>query len=187
MSGRRVRRSVWHYIRVGLSAGFLALIVLLAAAVIVVPRLTGAVPLTVLTSSMEPTLPPGTLIVVRETPVEDIRIGTVMTYQIKAGDPAVVTHRVVGLTTSTSGEISFTTQGDNNPQPDPNPVIEAQVKGTLWYSVPLIGHIAVGLNGADKTWIVTIIGVLLLGWAVWLIVGGVRDRRRRRRTPVGND
>lgn len=179
MSGRRARRGPWHYVGVGLSVGLLLAVVALAALVVVIPRLTGAVPLTVLTSSMQPALPPGTLVIVRETPVDEIRIGNVLTYQIEPGKAAVVSHRVIGVINSTSGETSFLTQGDNNPQPDPNPVIPAQVKGTVWYSVPLIGNVAVAVGGADKSWIVTVIAIALLGYAGYLIVSGVREARRK--------
>ncbi len=64
------------------------------------PRLGGATPYTVLTSSMEPEYPPGTLVVVRPVPIEEIGIGDVITYQLESGEPTVVTHRVVGLSTT---------------------------------------------------------------------------------------
>ena len=107
-----------HYVGVGLSAGLLALMVALAAAVIVIPALVGGVPLTVLTGSMEPTLPPGTLVVVKPTPVQDIRVGNVLTYQIHSGEPAVVSHRVLSRSVSTDGTTTFITKGDNNDSPD---------------------------------------------------------------------
>lgn len=49
------------------------------------------------------TLPPGTLLVVLPTPVADIRVGDVVTYQIESGQPSVVSHRVVGTTSSSDG------------------------------------------------------------------------------------
>lgn len=180
MSGRRARRGALHFVGLGLSAGLLVLVLGLAALLIVVPRITGAVPLTVLTSSMEPALPPGTLIVVRPTGIEDIGIGNVLTYQLESGKPELVTHRVVAIRRSTSGTVTFTTQGDNNPQPDPGQVIAAQVKGTVWYSVPLVGYVAVGLGNGAKSWVVTAIAVALLGYAVFMFSGWFRGKRNRR-------
>ena len=52
--GDPAQRGLLHFVGVGLSAGLLALMVALAAAVIVIPALFGGVPLTVLTGSMEP-------------------------------------------------------------------------------------------------------------------------------------
>jgi len=181
MSGRRARRGVWHYVWLGISGGLLALVVALAAVAVIIPSLTGAVPLTVLTSSMEPGLPPGTLIVVRPTPATEITIGDVVTYQIESGKADVVTHRVIEVVSSTDGTRTFITQGDNNPQPDPEPVVQEQIKGAVWYSIPLIGHAAVGLGGAGKSWVVTGVAVALLGYAALLIGGGFRDVRRKRR------
>lgn len=158
----------------------MAVVVALAAVAVIIPSLAGAVPLTVLTSSMEPGLPPGTLIVVRQTAPEEITIGDVVTYQIQSGKADVVTHRVLEIVSSTDGTRTFITQGDNNPQPDPNPVVDGQIKGTVWYSIPFIGHAAVGLGGAGKSWVVTGVAVVLLGYAALLLGGGIRDARRKR-------
>jgi signal peptidase len=122
----------------GLAVGLLGLILLVAAAVIAVPKFAGAVPMSILTSSMEPTLPPGTLVVVKPTPVSQIAVGDVMTYQIRSGDPAVISHRVIAVNSLSDGTFSFVTKGDNNAEADPV-VLGEQVKGVVWYSVPLIG------------------------------------------------
>ena len=80
-------RGLLHYIGIGLSFGLLALVIALAALLIVVPKVGGATPLTVLTQSMEPTLPPGTLVVVGPVEPADVRVGDVVTYQIRSGEP----------------------------------------------------------------------------------------------------
>ena len=88
-------KGLMHYIGLAVSGALLVLVLGLGALVIVIPALTGGTALTVLTQSMEPRLPPGTLIVIRPTAIDDIKIGDVVTYQIKSGQPAVVSHRVV--------------------------------------------------------------------------------------------
>ena len=65
------------------------------ALAVVVPRLGGATPYTVLTGSMRPGMPPGTLVVVRPIEPDQIATGMVVTYQLRSGDPTVVTHRVL--------------------------------------------------------------------------------------------
>src|SRR6478752_3117022 len=104
MSERRAARAnavkehgLLYYIGMGLSWGLLAFVALVAALVIVVPAVTGSTPYTILTSSMEPGLPPGTLVVVKPINPDDIVIGTVVTYQLESGEPTVVTHRVVAI------------------------------------------------------------------------------------------
>jgi signal peptidase len=180
MSGRRARRGLGYYIGLGLSWGVLGIVLGLAGILIFVPAAAGATPLTVLTSSMEPHLPPGTFIVVRPTPVADIHIGSVVTYQIESGKPEVITHRVVEVRSESTGAVSFITKGDNNDDIDPKPVIPDQVKGTLWYSVPYIGYLATALNGQSRTWLVPVAGVGLLGYAAVMVVSALVARARKR-------
>ena len=156
----------------------LGAVAVLAAAVIV-PRLGGATPYTVLTSSMEPEYPPGTLVVVRPVPIEEIGTGDVVTYQLESGEPTVVTHRVVGLSTTLGGEQSLVTQGDGNDIPDANPVQPVQVEGKLWYSVPYLGHVNNVVGGDERRLGMYAVVAGLLGYAVFMFGGSVRDRRRR--------
>lgn len=156
----------------------LGAVAVLAAAVIV-PRLGGATPYTVLTSSMEPEYPPGTLVVVRPVPIEEIGTGDVITYQLESGESTVVTHRVVGLSTTLGGEQSLVTQGDGNDIPDAEPVQPAQVKGKLWYSVPYLGHVNDVIGGDERRLGMYAVVAGLLGYAVFMFGGSVRDRRRR--------
>ncbi len=184
-SGRhkRLERGLWHYVGIGLSAGLLAVVLLLALVVIVVPKVAGATPMTILTTSMEPKLPPGTLIVVKPTSIDQIRVGDVMTYQIRSGDPAVISHRVISINASSDGTKSFITKGDNNAEADP-PVAEVQVRGVVWYSVPWIGYVNSAMNGPDRSWIVPVIAVILLGYAAYMITSGAIGAARRRRASL---
>lgn len=172
MSGKRARRGPLHYVGLGLSGGVLALVALLGAALIAVPFVSGATPLTILTASMEPHLPPGTVIVVKPTPVQDIRLGDVITYQIRSGDPTLVTHRVASVGSSTDGSIRFVTKGDNNSTTDAAPVASAQVKGVVWYSVPWVGFISLALNGPIRAWLVPLIAVALFCYAGFMFAEG---------------
>ena len=118
----------------------------LVLAAVVVPRLGGATPYTVLTGSMAPVYPPGSLVVVRPVESTEVRIGDVVTYQLRSGEPAVATHRVVGVGWSADGERLLTTQGDANPVPDAEPVRGVQLRGEVWYSLPWVGHLNVLLT-----------------------------------------
>ena len=177
-------KAVVRAVVLGLSTGLLLLVAGLAVVLIVVPKATGSTPLTVLTQSMDPTLPPGTLLVVRPTPVEDIRIGDVVTYQITSGQPAVISHRVVSVASSSDGSRTFTLKGDNNALADPAPVTAAQVRGVVWYSLPDIGLVNQLVNGSRSWLIPAIAGVLLAYGAVMVTIGIVSVARRRRRVAV---
>lgn len=172
-------RGVWHYLWTGLSAGVLAVVVALGVVAVVIPVIAGATPLTVLTRSMEPTLPPGTLVVVEPTPIDTIEIGDVLTYQIESGKADVVSHRVVEVRSESTGGRTFITKGDNNDAADPEPVIEAQIKGTVWYSVPWIGYLSTNLVGSNRSWLAPAAGIGLLGYAAAMIISGLTGSKRR--------
>ncbi|MGJ8720476.1 MAG: signal peptidase I [Salinibacterium amurskyense] len=177
-------RGVLYYLGMGISGGLFALVVLVGALVIIVPNLAGALPLTVLTSSMEPGLPPGTLIVVKPIDTDEIAVGDVITYQIESGKAGVITHRVTGITNSSDGSRTFTLKGDNNDAADELQVLPVQVQGKLWYSVPWIGYVSNFVNGSAKTWLVPIIAIALFVYAGFMITSGIissaRKRKRRR-------
>ncbi|TCU85422.1 signal peptidase [Curtobacterium sp. PhB25] len=169
-----------HAVVLGLSTGLLLLVAALAVVLIVVPKATGSMPLTVLTQSMEPTLPPGTLLVVRPTAVDDIEVGDVVTYQIVSGQPAVISHRVTSVSSSSNGARTFVLKGDNNAKADPDPVAAAQIRGVVWYSIPEIGVVNQLVNGSRSWLIPTVAGVLLAYGGVMITIGTVTAARRRR-------
>lgn len=174
-------KSVLRAIGTGLSAGLLALVVALAVIVIIVPHLTGSTNLTVLTGSMEPKLPPGTLLVVKPKPIDDIRVGDVVTYEPNPDDAkTVISHRVISIAESTDGSRIFTVKGDANNTPDA-PVHSEQVVAVLWYAVPYLGWVNAWVGGAGRGWLMPVAAVLLLGYAAWsFIAGGVEARRKRK-------
>jgi signal peptidase I len=173
-------RGILYYLGLGVSAGLLGLLLLVGALVIVIPAVSGSTPMTILTSSMEPTYPPGTLIIVQPVDVNDIAIGDAITYQIESGKPEVVTHRVVSIS-SIGAEKSFITKGDNNAVADPSPVQPVQVRGSVWYAVPYIGYANTLVNGDNRSVIVPVIAMALFAYAGWMFASGIAQTRRRRR------
>jgi signal peptidase len=152
---------------------------------LLVPRLSGATPYTVLTGSMSPTLPPGTLAVVRPVEPAEIATGSVITYQLESGRPEVVTHRVVGVRTDLSGEVSWQTRGDANGAPDAEWVRVEQVRGEVWYAVPWLGHVGRWLTTTQRDLVVQGVALLLLAYAAGMLVASTRRRRgdRHESTP----
>ncbi|MDQ1179083.1 MULTISPECIES: signal peptidase I [unclassified Rhodococcus (in: high G+C Gram-positive bacteria)] len=148
--------------------------VLLAA--VVVPKVAGAQPYTILTQSMEPTYPPGTLVVVK--PSEQLSVGSSITYQIRSGEPDVVTHRIIATGLDKDGARVYTTQGDNNPQPDPDVVQPGQIRGAVWYAIPYLGYVNNWLTGQTRTLVVGAGAALLFLYAAAQFVSAARDRRR---------
>ncbi len=161
-----------------LSWVLLAAVALLAVVVVVVPIVTGSKPYTILTGSMAPQYPPGTLVVVRPVDVSEINLGDVITYQLESGKPEVVTHRVVAVGADAEGEPIFITRGDANDGDDPEPVQPVQIVGELWYSVPYIGWINNVVTGQARALALPIIVGGLFVYGLVTIALGFRDRRR---------
>ncbi len=157
----------------------LAVVCILAFFMVLVPFVLGAQSYTVLTGSMKPTLEPGHLIAVRETPIEEITPGDIVTFQLESGKPTVATHRVVGVGHSANGERLLITQGDANNVQDTNPVQQPQLRGVLVYSIPWLGYINVWATPSVKSILVTVIGVGAIGWGLFVLL---KDARRRTRT-----
>lgn len=156
-------------------------VVIIAGAVTLVPAVTGATPLTVLSGSMEPALPAGSIVVVRPEPVNSIRPGTIISFVDH--DPAsaatrVVTHRVIDVRDSPSGPL-FATKGDANEEPDAGLTAAADVRGVLWYHVPLVGGArAALLSPAGMFYLAG--ALLVLVAAHFLVPATARPRASRR-------
>lgn len=148
----------------------------LIIAAVLVPRIAGATPYTVLTGSMSPAYPPGTLVVVKPVDVDELRVGDVVTVQLESGKETVVTHRISAIAYQLDGDVEIQTKGDANPSPDADLRMPVQIRGKLWYSIPYVGYVATAVTASDKQWIVGVIAVGLVGYAVWMFAGAWRER-----------
>ncbi len=175
-------KGVMHYIGLGIGGALVLFVVALAVILIGIPKVAGATPLTVLTGSMEPRYPPGTLIYVLPVKTANIRIGDVITYQIKSGQPAVISHRVIAINNPADGKRTFILKGDNNSAADIAPVVPGQVQGRLWYAVPMVGWVNSAINGANRTWYVDVIAGLLMAYALFMVVSGLVAAIKKRAT-----
>ncbi|QPS33609.1 signal peptidase I [Brevibacterium casei] len=146
-------------------------------ATVALPLAMGWGPLTVITGSMDPTIPPGSQVIVKPlTPAQaqNLRTGQVITFQIESGGDEVVTHRIISVDEE-NGETVYRTQGDANAAADPDPVRAVQVRGLVRYHVPLVGYVAT-LTSPEQKRVGTWIAAGLFGaYAVWEIA---RPKRR---------
>ncbi|MCQ2001787.1 signal peptidase I [Arthrobacter zhaoxinii] len=181
MSGRRnaaASASPLGFLAAGLSYLALCLAALAALALVVVPMLSGSQTYSVLTSSMAPKYAPGTFLVVKPVPFEELRVGDIITYQIESGSAAVITHRITAISAAQSGELEFITKGDNNDVEDELPVRELQVRGKLLYAVPFVGFAANALGNSDRGAAAQWGAVALMGYGVISLVRGALAKRR---------
>ncbi|MDR7301156.1 signal peptidase I [Haloactinomyces albus] len=114
----------------------------LAASITVVPAIVGGRTLTVLSGSMSPTIPAGSVVVTKSVEPASLRAGDVITFSTRGpdslGNPHRVTHRIVAVH-GKEGELSFTTRGDANDVVDAQPVAADDVIGKVWFDLPWLG------------------------------------------------
>lgn len=136
----------------------------LAIGLTVVPAVGGGHTLTVLSGSMTPRLPVGSVVVDRPVNPNSLKTGDIVTY---ADGHNLITHRVVAVRRGSHGRV-FTTKGDANNSADAKPVRAAQIRGELWYDVPYIGTVRNFLT--TKAGLTAIGGAVVLIGAVWFLV-----------------
>lgn len=91
----------------------------------------------VVTGSMEPTLPVGTLLLTEQTDMQDIQVDDIICF--RAQESAIfgkmMTHRVVGVHTGADGALMFETKGDANLTQDGYLVTQTNFVGkVIWYT-----------------------------------------------------
>jgi signal peptidase len=164
-------------------AGIFALIIVLT---VVVPRIIGAEPFTVISGSMEPTIPTGSIVVSKHVEAGEVAFGDVVTYQLKSGEPLTVTHRVVAVDV-VEGKTRYRTQGDANNAEDPLPVRSEQIRGVVAYHIPLVGYLGQLVPMGSRQTIATIVGICLISYAVIMLVRSFVEHRRKKRHSPGAD
>ncbi len=156
----------------------MGLVVAVLGLTVVLPKISGATAYTILTGSMRPGMPAGTVVVDRTKPADQIRIGDVVTYQIASGRPEVATHRVQSVGYALDGTRTFITRGDANNTADRLPVRPEQIRGVRWYSVPYVGLPSLWIGASIRQVVVGGAVILLIAYALMSFIGETRDRRR---------
>ncbi|WP_245708862.1 signal peptidase I [Ruania alba] len=116
------------------------------------------------TGSMTPTIPAGSVALVREVPATEIEVGDVVTVDRPAALP--VTHRVTEVLGTDGEQVTFTMQGDANADPDPAPYTVSQVRLVLG-SVPHLASVIVWFQDPVVLGCLTLVAAGLVTWAFW--------------------
>ena len=118
--------------------------------------------MTVLTRSMEPTLPVGTLIVTRAVDPNTLEIEDIVTH-LRQND-TTVTHRIIDIVENYQGnQRGFQLQGDRNSLPDGSLVRADNVIGVMVYDNYFLGQVVTFIQGnMIRIVIVSVVGVLLI-------------------------
>lgn len=124
----------------------------------------GLKPQIVVSGSMEPTIPTGSLLMAKEVSAADIEVGDIVTLQ-RPNNAGLVTHRVTSVEQQhTNWEITM--RGDANAADDPQPYTVRTV-GKVVATIPGVGYLAgifrtpFGITG------IAVFGIALLVTFLW--------------------
>lgn len=101
-------------------------------------RLIGFTPYAVLSGSMEPQYPVGSLIYVREVAPQEVKVDDPITFVLNE-DLLVATHRVVEIDQEAE---QFRTKGDANESIDSSPVHFNNLLGVPKFHIPKLGYVS---------------------------------------------
>lgn len=102
----------------------------------------GIEPYGILSNSMEPDYPVGSIVYVKKVSPQDIQINDVITFQLGTANENVATHRVIMIDLD---QQEFYTKGDNNKDMDAFPVVYSRLIGKVILCIPMLGHFYMAL------------------------------------------
>lgn len=124
--------------------------------------------LSVQTGSMKPGIMPGDLVLVRNVPASDLRIGDIITYISPQKNSQTITHRITEVLTSPNGPGRFIVKGDANAAADPV-VYQNQIIGTAKMTIPKLGFLF--------DWLRTWVGLAIIIYTPALLIVAAEVRK----------
>ncbi len=161
----------------GLSVLIGSLLALMFLALAILPRTGAYATYLVLSDSMQPAIPSGSVVIVRPADPETLKVGDVISYTSNIAPYPTLTHRIVSVTRGDDGKIAFKTKGDFNLVEDSWEVHYANQAGLVAFSVPMLGYV---LATSSTTAARVLLGVLLAGLLAlfWLKLVWAKPNRR---------
>ncbi len=145
--------------------------VILSCVPVTVPRFMGYEIYNVVSGSMEPEIPVGSVIYVEEAAPEEVQEGDVIAFW---SNNSVIAHRVVK---NKIVEGSFVTRGDANAQEDMNDIDYEALIGRVAAHYPMLGQLMVLYTSSmGKAYVICFAAC---GAMFNMLAGRIRERRRR--------
>ena len=132
---------------------------------IAVMTICGAKGYSIASNSMNPNLSKGDVVFVKETPFEKLKEGDIVTVEFKIKDGTTYTHRIVSIDYDKK---EIKTAGDKTGIVDTESATADQIKGKVWFSIPLLGYLSLWLTSTNYALIIIIavLVVMAVGFAV---------------------
>ena len=155
---------------------------ILLCLVLAAPRLAGIRTYVVISGSMEPAIPTGSMVYSKEVDPKTLETGDVIVFYSSNAAPGgtdtkdiiPITHRVVSNDTA-AGEI--TTKGDANEQNDISKVTYMNVEGKVIFHVPHLGYLASPLSSTMGK--IALALIILAGYLLAEAGSSMRKRSNR--------
>ena len=132
-------------------------VVVIFAVLLIGVRMFGVQVYSVVSGSMEPEYPVGSLIYVKDINPSEIEVNDVITYVLPSETPS--THRVVRIDEENQ---LFYTKGDANETEDGAPVHFKNLIGTPVFKIPYLGYVAYYIQHPPGMYIAIAAGAVLL-------------------------
>jgi signal peptidase I len=167
-AAHRVRRVFGHAGNLGVAA--LAALLLIVSGATIVASLSRHHFEQVITGSMVPVIPVGSMVVTEQVAVTSLHVGDILVFPKPTNASEVIVHRIVQLTTASNGSIQVQTKGDANTAQDPWVIQQGRsgLADRALYIVPSLGTaIMLARNG-----LLVLLPALLIVW----LIGSARRR-----------
>lgn len=114
----------------------------------------------VLTGSMNPAFDEGSVIFVKQTSADELKLDDIITYMPLKNEKTLLTHRIVKINESENGKRSFITRGDSNNADDEGDIFPEAIVGKVVFYVNGLGTFIKSLRTPFG---VAVIAVLFVG------------------------
>ena len=134
---------------------------------------------TIVSPSMVPSINVLDVVVtMRVNSPEDLEKGDIVTFNSTdyRYSGVLVTHRIVDIEKTTSGEYLYTTKGDNNNTQDSSRISFDEIYGRVLFRIPKIGYIQYYLSSI-LGWVAIIIvpAVMIIGYDIYKLIKTIRS------------
>lgn len=150
----------------------LIVIVIALCSLMVLPKVLGYQTYHVLSGSMEPEMPVGSLIYVQKGSPEEVKEDDVIAFYGSLEDSGIITHRV---TENNVVSGTFQTKGDANEKEDPLPIPYDSYIGKVTLTVPRMGKVLTIMTSTYGK--IAAVCVIVLG-VVLNLIGSMKKEKR---------
>lgn len=163
-----------------LLASFMIVVIVFICAPLVVPKLFGYELYGILSGSMEPTYPVGSVVYVQPVNANEIQINDVITFQMAADSQVVATHRVIA---KDDQKQVFTTKGDHNDNIDSSPVSYKRLIGKTVFCIPYLGYISAYVQSSAG--LIALVAVMILVFVLWFLSDYFKNKEKHEMCDIG--